>query len=174
MNKEDATILENLVQNLNHNYSTIVEVAKEMGYKRADYLGKKVKKLNLGYKLKGIYLLSSEDKEILKSSIQRRVRDLQPKIANLDLENNLNLEDREKKAENCFIKNLNENYTTVNELSLKYGYSDGSAFFSRKVKKLNLGIKIKTVNLLSPKDQESLLKETQRRRDSLQRNTFLV
>lgn len=76
MKEENNKIMKNianmLVEELNSNYRTVGEIAKELGYSDHSYLSRKAKKLKIGYKAKTLVLLSKEDQEILKKSIKRR------------------------------------------------------------------------------------------------------
>lgn len=60
------------MDDINTNYLTISEFATELKYVNSSFLTRKVKKLKLGYKIKGVVFLSKEDQEILKKSIKRK------------------------------------------------------------------------------------------------------
>lgn len=72
--KTKKEIMEAFIEDLNTNYYTIRESAKILGYDAPTFLERKVRKLKIGYRVKGICLLSQEDVEVIKNNITRRTQ----------------------------------------------------------------------------------------------------
>lgn len=72
---ELGAIVEAVAKDLNKNYKTIGELAKEMGYPTPAYVSKKAKSLKLGLRIKTVVLLSPEEQELLKSKINRKEKE---------------------------------------------------------------------------------------------------
>lgn len=68
-------IMQASVDELNSKYKTIYECAKILGYSDSSFVSRKANQMNLGIRVKRMLLLSPDDIEKIRNSINRREKE---------------------------------------------------------------------------------------------------